>query len=64
MILQKVIAVTGSEITKPSYVRTYSGANVSTFVKGNLNSGHVRVISGNVLTGEKIHLEGFLGFLS
>jgi Na+-transporting NADH:ubiquinone oxidoreductase subunit A len=58
----KVIAVTGSEITKPSYVRTYSGANVSTFVKGNLNSGHVRVISGNVLTGEKIHLEGFLGF--
>ncbi len=58
----KVIAVTGSEITKPSYVRTYSGANISTFVKGNLNSGHVRVISGNVLTGEKIHLEGFLGF--
>src|SRR5690606_22865970 len=30
--------------------------------KGNLNSGHVRVISGNVLTGEKIALEGFLGF--
>ncbi|WP_075351749.1 Na(+)-translocating NADH-quinone reductase subunit A [Algoriphagus marinus] len=58
----KVIAVTGSEITKPSYVKTFSGANVSTFVKGNLNSGHVRVISGNVLTGEKIHLEGFLGF--
>ncbi len=58
----KVIAVTGSEITKPSYVRTYSGANVSTFIKGNLNSGHVRVISGNVLTGERIHLEGFLGF--
>jgi len=58
----KVIAVTGSEITKPSYVKTFSGANVSSFVKGNLNSGHVRVISGNVLTGEKIHLEGFLGF--
>jgi len=58
----KVIAVTGSEITTPSYVKTYSGANVTTFVKGNLNSGHVRVISGNVLTGEKIHLEGFLGF--
>ncbi len=58
----KVIAITGSEITKPSYVKTYSGANVSTFVKGNLNSGHVRVVSGNVLTGEKINLEGFLGF--
>jgi Na+-transporting NADH:ubiquinone oxidoreductase subunit A len=58
----KIIAITGSEITKPSYVKTYSGANVSSFVKGNLNSGHVRVISGNVLTGEKIHLEGYLGF--
>tara|TARA_R110002012_G_scaffold234030_2_gene407540 strand:+ start:71234 stop:72625 length:1392 start_codon:yes stop_codon:yes gene_type:complete len=58
----KVIAVTGSELTKPAYVKTYMGASVSTFVKGNLNSGHVRVVSGNVLTGEKISLEGFLGF--
>ena len=58
----KVIAVTGSELTKAAYVKTYVGASVSTFVKGNLNSGHVRVISGNVLTGEKISLEGFLGY--
>jgi len=58
----KVIAVTGSELTKAAYVKTYSGASISTFVKGNLNSGHVRVVSGNVLTGEKISLEGFLGF--
>ncbi|WP_111671679.1 Na(+)-translocating NADH-quinone reductase subunit A [Algoriphagus litoralis] len=58
----KVIALTGSELTKAAYVKTFSGANVSTFVKGNLNSGHVRVISGNVLTGEKINLEGFIGF--
>ncbi|WP_192348130.1 Na(+)-translocating NADH-quinone reductase subunit A [Algoriphagus sp. Y33] len=58
----KVIAVTGSELTKAAYVKTYSGACVSTFVKGNLNSGHVRVVSGNVLTGEKIALEGFLGY--
>ncbi|MEB2786638.1 Na(+)-translocating NADH-quinone reductase subunit A [Algoriphagus persicinus] len=58
----KVIAVTGSELTKAAYVKTYSGACVSAFVKGNLNSGHVRVISGNVLTGEKISLEGFIGF--
>jgi Na+-transporting NADH:ubiquinone oxidoreductase subunit A len=58
----KIIAVTGSEISKPAYVKTYSGASVSSFVKGNLNSGHVRVISGNVLTGEKIDMEGFLGF--
>lgn len=58
----KTIAITGSEVTKAAYVKTYVGANVSTFVKGNLNSGHVRVISGNVLTGEKINLDGYLGF--
>ncbi|WP_297336000.1 Na(+)-translocating NADH-quinone reductase subunit A [Algoriphagus sp.] len=58
----KVIALTGSELTKAVYVKTTLGSSVSTFVKGNLNSGHVRVISGNVLTGEKIALEGYLGF--
>ncbi len=58
----KVIAVTGSELTKTGYVKTMAGACASSFVKGNLSSGHVRVISGNVLTGEKIGLEGFLGF--
>jgi Na+-transporting NADH:ubiquinone oxidoreductase subunit A len=58
----KTIALTGSELTKTGYVKTFTGANVSTFVKGNLNSGNVRVISGNVLTGEKINLDGYLGF--
>lgn len=58
----KMIALTGSELTKTGYVKTYVGANASSFVKGNLNSGHVRVISGNVLTGEKINPDGFLGF--
>ncbi|GMQ27254.1 Na(+)-translocating NADH-quinone reductase subunit A [Algoriphagus sp. oki45] len=58
----RTIAITGSEVTKAAYVKTFVGANVSTFVKGNLNSGHVRVISGNVLTGEKISLDGYLGF--
>lgn len=58
----KILALTGSELTKTEYVKTFAGACVSTFVKGNLNSGHVRVISGNVLTGEKIPLDGYLGF--
>ena len=58
----KIIAVTGSELTKAAYAKTFVGANVSNFVKGNLNSGHVRVISGNVLTGEKINLDSHLGF--
>ena len=58
----KIIAITGSEVSNAAYVRTFVGACVSTYVKGNLNSGHVRVISGNVLTGEKIAMEDSLGF--
>ena len=58
----KLVSLTGSELTKAEHVKAFSGACVSTFVKGNLNSGHVRVISGNVLTGEKIPLDGYLGF--
>ncbi|NVK50070.1 MAG: Na(+)-translocating NADH-quinone reductase subunit A [Cyclobacteriaceae bacterium] len=58
----KTIALSGSELTTRGYVKTISGASVSTFVKGNLQSGNIRVISGNVLTGEKISMEGYLGF--
>jgi Na+-transporting NADH:ubiquinone oxidoreductase subunit A len=58
----RTIALTGSELTKTGYVKTYTGANVTSYVKGNLKSGNVRVISGNPLTGEKVSLDGFLGF--
>ncbi|UCS95322.1 Na(+)-translocating NADH-quinone reductase subunit A [Echinicola marina] len=58
----KLVAITGSEVNKAAYVKTYTGANVSTFVRGNLKSEHVRVISGNVLTGEKIASDGYVGY--
>lgn len=58
----KVIAITGSELTKAAYVKTFIGASASPFVKGNLGSGHVRVVSGNVLTGERIAMDGYIGF--
>ena len=35
---------------------------MDSFVNGNLNQEHVRVVSGNVLTGEKIKNDGYLGF--
>ena len=58
----KVIAVAGSEVSNPQYYKTYAGASVKTFTEGNLKSDHVRYVSGNVLTGENIGLEGHLGF--
>jgi Na+-transporting NADH:ubiquinone oxidoreductase subunit A len=58
----KRIAVAGSEIQKPQYYKTYIGANVGAFLKNNLKQQHVRVISGNVLTGEAIDADGYLNY--
>jgi Na+-transporting NADH:ubiquinone oxidoreductase subunit A len=58
----KVIALTGSEMTQRGYVKTYTGANVSTFVGSNSQADSLRIIAGNVLTGEKVDAQGYLGF--
>ncbi len=58
----RVIAVTGSEITKPRYYKVLSGTSIEPFVKDNVNAGDLRYISGNVLTGAKINKVGYLGF--
>jgi Na+-transporting NADH:ubiquinone oxidoreductase subunit A len=58
----KKIAVTGSEAKTTAFVQTYIGACVDTLVEGNIKQDHIRVISGNVLTGERINRDGYLGF--
>ena len=58
----KIIALTGSEARKRGYVKTFSGACVDKLVTGNTTTDKVRVVSGNVLTGEKILRDGYLGF--
>ncbi|MHA7101439.1 Na(+)-translocating NADH-quinone reductase subunit A [Roseivirga pacifica] len=58
----RLVAVAGSEVSTPQYFKTYTGAAVNKLVEGNLKQDHVRVISGNVLTGESIGKEGYLGF--
>jgi len=58
----KIIALAGSEVKNPQYYKTFGGANVRKFTEGNLNNDHVRYISGNVLTGENISVQGHLGY--
>lgn len=58
----KTIAVAGSEVKTPQYFKTYAGASIKNLIADNLNSDNVRFISGNVLTGEKIGEEGYLGY--
>jgi Na+-transporting NADH:ubiquinone oxidoreductase subunit A len=58
----KLIALVGSEVKQPAYLRTYSGVNLKKVVDGKLKAGHLRVISGNVLTGTNVGSEGYLGY--
>ena len=64
--MTKIIAVAGSEIEKPQYCRVVAGARVDSSLRGNVKlqkeGDHVRIISGNVLTGTKTPADGFLGF--
>ncbi|PKP30018.1 MAG: NADH:ubiquinone reductase (Na(+)-transporting) subunit A [Bacteroidetes bacterium HGW-Bacteroidetes-16] len=58
----RIIALAGSEVLKPRYYKTLLGACIKHMVEGNLTKGNNRTISGNVLTGEKIEIDGFVGF--
>ena len=58
----KIIAVAGSEVKDPQYYKTFVGGSVKKFLQNNLKQDHVRVISGNVLTGTKIGREDHIGF--
>ncbi|MFT6983500.1 MAG: Na+-transporting NADH:ubiquinone oxidoreductase subunit A [Crocinitomicaceae bacterium] len=59
---KRTIALTGSEIKDPQYIDTIIGANVADILKEKITTDNVRVISGNVLTGNKIEQDGHLGF--
>lgn len=59
-----LLAVTGSEARRAHIVSTIEGAQVAPIIKGELAhpDEHVRIISGNVLTGTSIGPDGFLRF--
>ncbi len=59
---QRNVAVTGSEVQKPRYFKVLMGSSVKPMLADNVTNGNNRVISGNVLTGEHIKSDGYLGF--
>ncbi len=60
----RLIALTGSELSKTGYVKALPGCNINSLVDGMLKptQGHIRIISGDVLTGTKVSKDDFLGF--
>lgn len=59
---ERIFALTGSEVLNPKYFKTKLGASIQDMIKDNLKEGKKRFISGNVLTGQKIDPNGFVGF--
>ncbi|HCI56240.1 MAG TPA: Na(+)-translocating NADH-quinone reductase subunit A [Bacteroidales bacterium] len=59
---ERIIALTGSEVQSPGYYKVRNGACIKDIVAGNIKEGIVRYISGNVLTGTNVGINGFLGF--
>ncbi len=57
---QRTVALVGAELNTPQYVNTYLGANIGELLKGNLKEGNNRLISGDVLSGQKKSAEQYL----
>ncbi len=59
---KRTIALTGSQFNTPKYITVLPGAQIKDLVSDNLNSNNTRIISGNVLSGNKVSLDGSLGY--
>lgn len=59
---KRIFAFAGSEVNNPKYYKTYIGACITNMTSGNIKSDNNRFISGNVLSGEKIYKDGFMGY--
>lgn len=57
----RLVVLTGSETTERGYIKTIAGCTIESLVAGKImDNGHIRVISGNVLTGSKVGKEDYL----
>jgi Na+-transporting NADH:ubiquinone oxidoreductase subunit A len=58
----RLVALTGSETTERGYIKTLAGCTIRSLTEGKLLEGtsHLRIISGNVLTGRKVTKDDYL----
>lgn len=62
--LERIIAVSGSQIKKPCYKKVISGAKIFDILEDNITSDNIRIIDGNILTGKTSSIYEFLGYKS
>jgi len=60
---ERIVAVVGSEVKKPKYYKTKIGVEVATLIYASgVAQENIRVISGDILTGDKVNPDGYLGY--
>lgn len=59
---RKKVALVGSEVAQPQYYEVIQGTCLDKMTGQGLKSDHIRVISGNPLTGTQVTKDGFLGY--
>ncbi len=60
---ERIVAVGGSVVKKPRYYKTKIGAEVSTMIyDAGVEGDNNRIITGNVLTGNSVNPDEFLGY--
>ena len=57
----RIVALVGSSVNTPKYYRTMQGSLIST-LSTDVSGDNNRIISGNILTGEKVAADNYLGF--
>lgn len=60
--IERTYALTGPAVTNPQYFRSRLGVPVAALTGIQVKSGHHRYISGNVLDGDTISAEGYVGY--
>ena len=60
----KTIALVGSEVNDPQYLKVISGTNMKPILGGRIADGDTRIICGNVLSGLQVSADGYLGFFN
>ncbi len=60
--VSRIVALAGSQVKKPKYYRTIAGATIANLLFDNIIEGDNRIISGDILTGQHIDVNGTLGF--
>jgi Na+-transporting NADH:ubiquinone oxidoreductase subunit A len=61
---QRTIAVAGSSVVRPQYIKTQIGAEISTLTNltGVNDSSQIRYINGDVLSGLSVSAQGYIDF--